>query len=248
MESLKMEIRPLVNRVYQSLSSKIDALSIDIGTYLKDNIYLLVTLSIVAIVVYGFELFNFNLTIDEEVHATLLGPTLQWIEQGRWGMYLLNTLILPYSTIPFVPLFIALVFHILAILLLVNLWGRYTKLEKIIIASIALAYPGIAYAYTFSTINYGIGFGFFCCALSLYLYVRLKGWKVFYAIIPAAFAISIYQGMAIALVAVYLIYIINLCLVQEQPKYTKFISLIVILAGAAGFSQDIQRIYIWKYG
>jgi hypothetical protein len=77
--------------------------------YLSEHSLLVALLSAVAVAAHGFELFNFNLTIDEEIHA-FSSQAYTWIAQGRWGMFLLNALLIPHPIIPFVPLFVALVF------------------------------------------------------------------------------------------------------------------------------------------
>lgn len=176
-------------------------------SYIKQNKSLIYTLALLAVAAYGFELFNFNLTIDEEVHATYTAPTLDWILQGRWGMYLLNKFVMPYSVIPFVPLFVALIFHIGAILLILNCWEVESKLEQFIIGAVCITFPIMAYLYTFSTINYGIGIGLFLVALSLFIYTKRDGWGRFFAIVPSVISIAIYQGFIPVLVAVFLVHI-----------------------------------------
>src|SRR5262249_26334794 len=142
------------------------------------------------------------------VHATYAGPILQWVAQGRWAMYLLNLVLLPHTVVPFVPLFLALLFEAAALLLLLSAWGVTAGWEQSLAAAVALAFPSMAYIYTFSTINYGIGFGLLCVALGLFLFVRLPGaWRLL-AALPAAFAIGIYQGFVPALAAAYLVYVI----------------------------------------
>lgn len=186
----------------------IDALKDRILGYFNKNLILILVLLTVAIAGYGFELFNLNLTIDEEVHA-FSSLAEQWIVEGRWGMYLLNNYLIPQPIIPFVPLSVALIFHILAILLLMSSWGVDSDLEKVMIGAIGVAYPGIAYMYTFSTINFGIGVGLFGVALSLFLYVRMQGRYRLFSVLPAAFAISLYQGFAVALAVSFLILFIS---------------------------------------
>jgi len=239
-----MKTTKIVQEKYQKASFQIDSAWSRLESFIRQNLSLVICLLIVTVVVYGFELFNFNLTIDEEVHATFTGPTTDWLMQGRWGMYVLNRILLPFSVIPFVPLSLALLFHISAIVLLVNIWGNQSRLEKIITGTICLAYPGIAYVYTFSTINYGIGFGFLCCALSLWLFVKQRDSKWYYAIIPATFATSIYQGMIPAIIAVFLVYFIFLFLTESTPTGKKVGKFIIVILAAIILSQLIQLILI----
>ena len=110
----------------RTVTKQIDAYISRMHSYLNQNLILVTTLLLIIIAAYGFELFNFNLTIDEEVHV--FSPQAdRWIEQGRWGMYLLNRFLLPQPVIPFVPLFTALTFHLIAILLLLNSWEVESK-------------------------------------------------------------------------------------------------------------------------
>jgi hypothetical protein len=212
--------------------------------YLEENKYVIIFISLAALCAYGFELFNFNLTIDEEVAANLSGPNLAWISQGRWGMYLLNKFFLPFTVIPFVPLFLALIFHLGAILIILTGLEINGKFEKIIIGSIGIAYPGIAYAYTFSTLNYGIGIGLFCVALSLYFFIKTSGLRRLIAVIPAAFAISIYQGLLPALFAVYLLYIIKVWLLPDTKKVKTLLQVFSICVMAILLYYIVQKFVV----
>jgi hypothetical protein len=215
-------------------------------SYLNQNLILITVLFSIVIAAYGFELFNLNLTIDEEVHAGSSRAN-QWIKQGRWGMYLLNCFLLPQPVIPFVPLFTALVFHFLAILLLLNSWGGESKLEKLMIGAIGMAYPGMAYMYTFSTINYGIGIGFFLVALALFVYVRTEGGYKFFAVLPAAISISIYQGLAVALAVAFLVHFISVEIGSDRRNVNIKSLLSITLIGmlSATIYYMIQKLFLW---
>lgn len=192
----------------KTLELKFDTSLANLHRYIRENANLILVLAVVALCAYGFELFQLNLTIDEEMHATYTAPTLDWISQGRWGMYLLNRLLLPYTIIPFVPLFTALVFHIMAALLTLESWNVTSNPDRFVAGAIYVTFPTLAYMYTFSTINYGVGIGFFCVALSSFIYAKQQGWKRFLAILPASFAIAIYQGFIPVLAAVFLVYLL----------------------------------------
>lgn len=186
----------------------IDTTSIRVRTYLKNNLYLVSILIVAALAAYGFELFNFNITPDEEIHATYLGHIRTWILQGRWGMYLLNKFVIPYTVVPFVPLFIGLLFYIMAVLLFLKSWKIVSGLEQIVFGTISITFPVVTFMYTFSTINYGVGIGLFLIALSTWIYSTSSGWHRLLALFPAALAIAIYQGFTLVSIAAFLIYII----------------------------------------
>jgi len=212
-----------------TLARRFDTSLANVHEYLKENANLIFALAAVALCAYGFELFQLNLTVDEELHAEYLGPTLGWVSQGRWGMYLLNKFILPYTVIPFTPLFIALIFHIAAVLLMLEGWKITSKLERFIVGAICVAFPTMAYMYTFSTISYGIGIGLFCSALSLFFYARNSGWKRYLTILPASFAIAIYQGFLPVLAALFLVYMIRTQIHSEKPILFDIIAIASIL-------------------
>lgn len=207
-------------------SSWVDALFVKGILFLRENNYLIIIMGLVSIASYGFELFNFNITIDEEFYATQYGPTINWLLQGRWGMYLLNKFVMPYTVIPFVPLFVALMFHMGAILLLLEGWRIQSKIERSIFGAISLAFPLNVYIYMFSTINYGIGIGLFCVALSLFVFTRQNGVRKLYAFIPSVFAIAVYQGLIPVLIVAFTVYIL---LNELQAKPVAFFDLLMII-------------------
>ena len=114
------------------------------------------------------------------------------------------------------PLFIALLFHGVAALILAEVWGVKSKLTRLVVVAFSVSCPSIAYMYTFSTLNFGAGIAFFLTALSLFLHSRCRQRNRFWAIIPGICAISIYQGFAVALFSAFLIHLISLSVRQKQ--------------------------------
>jgi hypothetical protein len=170
---------------------------------------LFIIFTIIAITAYGFELFNFNLTIDEELYAIGIGAPTNWIREGRWGMYLLQLFILPNPVVPFVPLGIALLFHILSILVLLDAWEVKSLWWQVLTGSLILTYPGWAYVYVFSSLSYGVGIGLFMIALSLWGYAHLENnWYKLFSFLPASFAFSLYQAMLPTFLLVFFVYFV----------------------------------------
>ncbi|MBI5293986.1 MAG: glucosyltransferase domain-containing protein [Chloroflexi bacterium] len=221
---MTMQVRKY-KKTLDALTVAVDAFLLNLQAYLSENVVLIFALAAVALAAYGFELFNFNITIDEEAHATYSVPTLDWIRQGRWGMYLLTRYLIPYTIIPFVPLFVALLFHLAAILLLLRSWRVQSRLEQLAVGTVAMAFPLMAYIYSFSTINFGVGIGLFCIALSVYIFDRASGMRRLLAFVPATFAIAIYQVFIPALVGAYLVYILS---VELRAKKAVPVNLIMI--------------------
>ena len=192
---------------YTHLENVVTELQKNFHSFFKSNANLIAIFSFILISAYGFELFNLNLTIDEEVFGAIDHLDI-YISTGRWGQYLLAKYLLPQPVIPFVPLFISLAFMLGAVFLLLNNWRVASEIDRIIIGSITLAFPSMAFMYTFSPINFGIGIALFCASLSLSIYTKFDGLRSFYGILPAALAIGIYQGIAIVLPTIFLISLI----------------------------------------
>ncbi len=145
--------------------------------------------ALIALAAYGYELFNINLTIDEELAALRTEINPGFIPSGRWGLFVLTKLLLPKQVIPFVPLALTLLFHLLSLLLLLDCLGVRNQADKIFITALAILWSGLVFIYSFSPINFSIGFGFLCISLSLYLLLKGKGAGKLWAAIPIAFVI-----------------------------------------------------------
>jgi hypothetical protein len=193
-----------------TLADRVEAYAAGLQRYLKENFALVAALAALAVAAYGFELFNLNLTIDEEVRAFQpASDRYVYISHGRWGLFLLDKFLLPYPVIPFVPLFVALVCHVAAVLFLLQCWNVESTLDKFVAGALAVAFPGMAYFYMFSISNYAIGIGLLCSALSLFVFLRASGRSRFLAAIPAVLALSIYQAFAVVLAAAFLVGILS---------------------------------------
>ena len=234
-----------MNKIWGNVGWWIGSQGDSLSNYLKEHCRLAALLSGVAIAAYGFELFNLNLTIDEEIHAFASQDTM-WIAQGRWGMFVLNRLLIPYPIIPFVPLFVALVSHVTAVLILLYAWGVESKLQEAAVGSIAVSFPTMAYLYTFSTLNYGIGIGLFLAALSLAVFNRLSGSRQFLAAIPGTLSISIYQGLVVALVCLYVVEFLRVELKSSKRSIDlwNLFKMVSILGLSAATYYMVQKLFL----
>jgi len=216
-----------------TIFNKIDLTFSRFRNYINKNSIVIFALAFAALCTYGFELFNFNITIDEEIHASYPGIVSDWVPMGRWGMYLLNRLLFPHTTvIPFVPLFFGLVFHVGAILLMLSAWNVKLIKDQILVGFIGITFPTMAYMYSFSIINYGIGFGYFCIGLSLFVYAKNNNRARFVSILPAALAIAIYPGFIPALVSAFLIFLINKWIGKKNISKDEIFDVSGIIIGA----------------
>lgn len=175
--------------------------------YCERNAAVLAALTATCLAAYGFELFSLNLTIDEELHAFSNGPHSMWIAEGRWGMYLVNAILLPCTLVPVIPLLVALVLHAAAALLALDCWRVRSPVDTIALGGLMLTLPTLSHLYMFSTVSHGIGCGLLCAATSLCLFQRGRGWWRWCAVVPAAFAIAIYQPLALVVATLFTVHL-----------------------------------------
>lgn len=119
--------------------------------WIHDNRYLIIYSILVAVFAYGYELFNFSLSIDEEmVSFADRSFWKSYIGIGRWGTYLLNQLFLSYSLLPYLPFLIGIVCVALsAVFMTVNMPG--TLSAKMVFTTVFITTPAHAYYLTFNT-------------------------------------------------------------------------------------------------
>jgi hypothetical protein len=219
------------------------SLADQLKTYLKKNGTVILILAIIIIAAYGFDLFNLNLTIDEEVHS-FYNPPETWIRQGRWAIYLMRKLMLPFTTVPFIPLFIGLCFHLAGMLILVEVWGLKRGWQKVLVGAIGIICPVVATMYTFSIMNFAIGAGYFSVALSLLIFARAnKGWK-YLAILPGMFGIAVYQGFLPTLLVAYLGYLVLQSLEAKEHLLIDFLQILLIQAGSVLGYWGVQQLFL----
>ena len=141
---------------------------------------------------YGYKLFSFSLGIDEESNALVGNMVHPWLSQGRWGMALLNGLILPQPVMPVVPTALALAGIA---------GGLYLFLCQITSRSLALlgglavglVFPTLPFTLAFTILSYGVGAGALCVGFFAVHGPRQSLKSSLLAILAGALAISIYQ-------------------------------------------------------
>ena len=179
------------------LNSRLSHMQIEIISWIKKERYWLSYLLILCLISFAYELFNFTLTVDEEFYAERSGSSLHhgWVTQGRWSMYLLSYLYPINPIVPFAPLFFTLVCSALSFSIIVRLFSAERTIKDYVAAPFFIACPTLYYAYSFNSLNFGIGIGFLAGALAIYLFTSQKGllkWVVPTLLI--AFVIGIYQA------------------------------------------------------
>lgn len=155
-------------------------------------------MAVVVLLAWGFELFNFTYTSDDDVVLYGGFSSVRWLQEGRWGMHLLAA-ILGNNSVPVFPLFITLLLYALSFTIVFDRLGR----AKYFIFPVYAAFPVIYQSFTFTSLHPGVGIGFFMAALAVRLLDGgIVGWCV--AVLLGATSIGCYQifvfFMAIAVV------------------------------------------------
>ena len=133
---------------------------------------------LVGVVAFGYELFHFNFSIDEEIFSELDSSALFWIEVGRWGMALLNVVLLKFAVVPVVPTLLTIVGLSLSVVIAAAVWREDDGVPIRIAAPFAIAFPTLSFIMTFSVNNFGAGIGLALAAASIYVITR-GGWRMF---------------------------------------------------------------------
>lgn len=152
---------------------------------------------------YFFELASFPLSIDEELGAFRTDASV-WVAQGRWGSYLIETYIMPQPILPFIAPAIFGLGCVIAYLLVMDMIGqRELSLAEYACFAIFCGFPTWFFIVEFYSNIAAVGFAFATMTFAVWLASHADGSKLipFFlaAIVAGAFAISIYQSLAPAM-------------------------------------------------
>lgn len=187
----------------------------ELGEVLQTDAAVYFILTLVVLLSYGYEIFNFNLTIDEELHAQGMVMWTGWVGQGRWGMALLNYLLVPNPIVPVVSLFVGVLGLIVGVSSLLKSLFVLDRLGLAALTALAITIPTLSFSFTFSTLAYGIGVGFVALAGANWLLFR-GGWKsVAIASLLAGFAIGIYQTFIFVMVMIAIVQVCRACTIEN---------------------------------
>lgn len=172
-------------------------------------------LALAVLISYGYEIFNFNITIDEEVHADYIGGVFEWVNQGRWGMALLSYILIPKTIVPAVSVSLGLFGTTAGILTIIRSSFVIDRAGLLFITALGITIPTFPFIFTFSSIAYGIGAGFIAISLGNSLTFHRDIKTTILACLLAGFAISIYQPFVFAVAMVAILQIWHFCATAE---------------------------------
>ncbi len=205
--------------------------------YCEKNKTIIIYSFILAIVCYGYELFNFSLSIDEELFSFVKATEMNvWVADGRWGIYFINILLMPFSVLPYYPTLISILCMALACIIFIN--GETTSLlQKIVFSTIFISHPVHSYYLTFNIYIIPIGIGIVLSTISFVLSKKIlsPSNKInylisFLSIISLTISFSTYQ----ALIPIYLIltvsHLINKMISDKTITVKEIVKEIIVFA------------------
>lgn len=164
---------------------------------------------------YGFEVFSFHLTLDEESFAETSSAAYAqiWLAQGRWSMAVL-TLLVPSPVVPVVSTLIGVALTGLALWILCRRYFNMGPWQAVLCAALAATLPTLSFMFSFSTIAYGIGIG---NMLLVVYFVGMSSPKWLHravGVVGLVFAIGIYDSFLVAGAA------LAIALVCNRPRWS----------------------------
>jgi len=166
---------------------------------------------VVALLTYGYEITDFSLSIDEELHSFNSRSWLTWISQGRWGMGVL-TYIFPdqFSTIPFLPTFMFAIGLATSAVILSKIFTN-SREGAVVFTGVFVSSPIWLHIGEFNTLSWGLSVGLVVTAVAIRL-INIGGSKSgVIAGICVGFSLAIYQALFI----LFLTFTLLLCIKNE---------------------------------
>lgn len=190
-------------------------------------------LSLLFLAVFGYEIFNFTLSLDEEFQFAGLSENEGWCYEGRFSITVLKDLLMEFGM--YQPCLSNLLGAVLLVLTGMCVFSlikdklRGKKLNdylSLVFLAGFLSFPSvIAESQSISTYCIEISFGMFCTALAvIYLdryYMTKEKRNIVFNIVLLAFAIGIYQAMTGLYITLVLIYFLTTVFAEQEVSNEK---------------------------
>lgn len=218
------------------------------------DVKFLIGVIVLFVAVYGYQISNFTLSIDEELQMFQAKNSLQWCYEGRFSIAILKSIFMESGMFPpYLSTFIAgilMTFSGLTICLLFTekLMSPPGLFEKLIFLAGYLSFPSVFIeTLSFSTYCIEISFGMFLVSFSVllldYYHTTRKRPYLIANILIMIFALGIYQAMVNVYITTIIIY--YLLSIYAEPnitwqrlwQYLKriFFTIVILLISLAGF-------------
>ena len=149
---------------------------------------------------HGYEMFQYTLSIDEELMLTNSDP-LRYIRRGRWGASIFSWLRTP---LPVTHLMTGLVLYGAAFVLLMRRLEVKNWESVIVAAGIFFGFPVLLYAFAFSNLAPVVGTGALLSVCALYAAAEKSGPRFVLAALLVAVVIAIYQTLLFFVLVIFL--------------------------------------------
>lgn len=170
-----------------------------IEKYISENRRIIIFSFLIAVICYGYEIFNFTMSIDEECASFFhVSENRFLIEIGRWGTYFLNNLLYSHTILPYAPFLLGvLCLAAASILYVCSLEGGFGS--KAVFSVVFISSPLHSYYLAFNTADPYFSFGLLLMVTSYLEAVRGFEKKnktaLLISVVLFAFSISIYQAL-----------------------------------------------------
>jgi hypothetical protein len=165
---------------------------------------------------HGYEIFNFTLSIDEELNLGGENPLI-YIQHGRWGTALRVWLLMPDTTVPIAATATGLALYSAAFVLLI----RYFRIQHwgsvAVAAPLFFGFPVLLYGIAFSGSSLGRGISAFAAVLALIAAGTLRPMRIVLATVLVAFVVSLYQPYLYLVIVIFAADLIRRIWPQERP-------------------------------
>lgn len=221
-----------------------------LNNYIFSNRYFLGYAFFILIISWGYELFHFTITVDDEFALFWKENFfLIWLTQGRWGMALIAR-ILGNPSIPFFSLFITLGCVVCSFLILFELL-QASNSSKYLFLPLLLTCPILYFTFSFFSLCPGAGIAILAATIAVTIFIRnRKGFHLCIGIMLGAFAIACYQSTLLIMPVIFVAYLLQQITLQNE-SWTKSIWPairfgLLILASLAGYLA-IQKFSLWYF-
>lgn len=211
----------------------------DFKEFVKRRPSYVICMVIILVAAFGYEITNFTLSNDEELYINTSRDVLFWLQDGRFGFTLFNSLFLKFGMFgPFQATFIS---TILLFIASTGMCINYEMLNKgrnvsdfslIIFSSIFCTVPFVVAEFMiYNTVNIQFSLAIILISISMYQIIKLKDNKSDYlrwvfAILSTYFAFSFYQGFISLFITSASFYILcELIHSKENIKIKRYLSI-----------------------
>jgi len=222
------------------------------GEYFRQHKSFLIYLLLLGLLAYAFDLFQFALHIDSEIDAYKYGPHKIWIKEGRWGVYFLNSWLLPNPVMPVMPTLIAVVGSVLGAFFLLQTLSSRRGVADYLAGPMAVISPVLYFAFYWYSLSYALGIAFALVGFGLYCLTRWRWYGMVMAIACFCFAIGVYQAVLLFVVVCFGLYAFNSVLEEQgltvSQLYKRVAVFVVVLAIAYGIYHVIMVATLYYFG